>query len=468
MKRMLFAALAATIMFASCNKEDNNEVIVQDGDATTMGLSFSVPTATNTRADGDEITATADESKITSITVFAFKNNGSAAVGNNTRFGNIATEFDAPVSGVYKLKESHRIETTTATKKLYVVANLAAVSATDADTEAKLQALMATWDATGKTWLIPTTGMVMASQMVPVNLKTQLVNSVPTENEISADLERVSSKVVVTTNNSTKQYQQTLAQVNDAAFTITYTVNDWATGIVNTEAFLAQKFDFAGKLMTPTANRTGRPTTDAEFTTVNNSGVKGTWSGISYKYVGENAPESNKLGESTYIMIRTQAKPNRQASVVSGNVVWTPAGADLNSGFWILWNNTMGYEGMYFCKNEATADEVASKLVGTNFTKLEYKGGYVYYMVTLNLNKTAKATIFRNQFVHVDVTGVTNDVFVGMPGSGTDGTTPPDPEDPNNPEPWTPEEPVEEMIAYLQVNVVAKPWIYSGTEVELK
>jgi len=476
MKKMFFAALAATMMFASCNKEDINgsNESQEVGEATTMGLVFSLPTVDGARAlgiDGTEVNATTSESTVSSITVFAFKADGTVAEGNNTRLDPNA-DFSL-AGGFYTLNETSRIETTTATRMIYVVANYSAVADADVDTDAKLRALLATWNAAGQTWVIPATGMVMSTPRTPVSLVPQLVNEMPTasDNVITAKLERVSSKVVVTSTGSTLTFSQTLSQVDAVSpFSISYTLQSWATGLANTEANLIKQ-TVNGKLVTPNANRTGHPGAASDFVAVNLGSVASNWtlSAVNAKYVGENISANNKAGEVTYVMVRAKASPNQQAVInSSNNVEWVPANSDLNLGFWVVWNNTVGYEGMYFCKDEATADAVKAKLVGTNFTKLEYKGGLIYFMVSLNSDKSDKSVIHRNQFIHVDITGIADDVFIGMPGKGTDGTTPPDPDDPENPDPWNPEEPEDETTAYLRVSVNVSPWLYSGSSVELK
>ena len=465
---MFFAALAATVMFASCNKEDNNVINEQDGKATTMGLSFTLPTAgAETRAtlpvDGSDVTASVAENKLNTISVYAFKSNGD--LNGTTQFSDVNADF-TEVSGVYTLKDSKRIQTTTATRTIYIVANAAMETVTnEADFKTKFAS-----SNNGTT--TPATGLVMSSGAVPTVLTPQEVNvtPTPTENDIEATLFRINAKVVVTTETSSP-FVQTFASVTDAGFSVSYAIINWAPGFAAINSYYVEN-RLNGKLVTIATGRTGHATVASSFQTANVfTTASADWSGagVNFHYVGENAPENNLIGEATNIMVRTKASPNRQAKVnaAGDGVEWVAAGSDLSAGFIVLRNKMDGK--IYFCKDVATANAVGLLLPGAVCETAEYVGGYVYFLVTLNQDKAPKAVVARNQFVNVNITGIA-DGALGWPGDGVDGLTPPDPEDPTNefPEPFNPEEPVEEYNTYMLVNVTVKPWAYSGANVELK
>ena len=468
MKKMFFAALAATIMFASCNKEDNEINGGQDGKATTMGLSFTLPTAgAETRAslpaDASDINATTAENKLSTISVYAFKSNGD--INGTTHFSDVDADF-AAVSGVYTLKDAKRIKTTTATRTIYIVANAAMETvATEAEFKTKFA-------SSNNGIATPATGLVMSSGAVPTILTPIEVNvtPTPTENDIAATLSRINAKIVVTTEISTP-FTQTFASVADAGFEVSYTIIDWAPGLAAVNSYFVEN-RLNGKLVTIATGRTGHATAASSFQTASLfSTANSDWAGagVKFHYVGENAPENNLIGEATNVMVRTKAAPNRQAKVnaAGDGVEWVATGADFSAGFMVLRNKMDGK--IYFCKDLATINAVGNLLPGADWEYAEYVGGYVYFLVTLNQDKAPKAVVARNQFVNVNITGIANGAL-GWPGSGVDGLTPPDPEDPSIdfPEPFNPEEPVEEYNTYMLVNVTVKPWAYSGTNVELK
>jgi len=472
MKKMFFAALAATMMFASCNKEEINgsNGSQEVGEPTTMGFSFSLPTTgSESRAlDPDETptTASAAENALYTISVYAFKSDGSPAEGSPANF--FIADFNENTPGVHTLAENKRIKTTTATSTVYIVAN-ATVGAVTNENDFKSKIADASYGST-----TPSTGITMSSGAIPVTLTPQEVNVTPTpsENNIATDLYRVNAKVVVTVDNAANSasFKQTFASdVADAAFEINYTVINWAPGFAAVSTYYVER-KLNGKLVTVDAGRTGHANLGSTFQAVGiytTSAADWANSAIKFHYVGENAPANNQMGEATNVMVRTQASPNRQAVVNSANdgVEWIAAGSDLNAGFVVLKNN---YDGkIYFCKDETVASDVANLLPGTSFESAKYINGYVYFLVTLNYDKAPKAVVARNQFVNVNIKGI-KDGALGWPGEGVDGLTPPDPETGEFPEPFIPVEPIEEYNTYMIVEVNVKPWAYFGTDVDLQ
>ena len=459
MKKLFVAALAAMTVFASCSKDDNG-ANTKEGANTTMGLSFTLPSTGGTRADGDDVTAKSDENAIKNIHVFIYETDGTAAPGNGTSYADIAAAFS--VSGAtYTLKEASRVETTAGPRHIYIAANLPS-SFTAPATEAGLKKAILDWNGTNE-WTA-TGGIPMCSQLVEASLVAQDPDSFPTENEVNAALERVVAKVVVSTNKSGLTFVSDMG--ND--ITLTYAMQEWTTGIVAKSVYTAQNVTAGGMLTTPNANRTGHPADkDAFVNTVNASITNFAAAAVKYSYVGENAPEAVTYGEATYVMVRTQVTPSKTALASGSTVTWTNGfdGEDL----FVVFDSEE--DEVYFCDTPEDAEAVAGTLADGAASILKYPSRYVYFIVTLNETKTGKeGAVYRNQLIHVEITGVADGLFAGMPGKDDDddGKNPPDPENPDLPDPFDPEEPIVEKDAYLLVNVTVKPWVMSHNPVELQ
>ncbi|MCD8185234.1 MAG: fimbria major subunit [Rikenellaceae bacterium] len=126
----------------------------------------------------------------------------------------------------------------------------------------------------------------------------------------------------------------------------------------------------------------------------------------------------------------------------------------------------------YIC-HEDNKDDVATFLA-TQFPELDvvsihYPQAYVYYRVWLNVNQLTengihKYNVYRNQFIHIDITDLKVDIDSpggfggGYPGDEDDPDVPVDPtEDPEDPDPT---DPIDEDEATLLVNITVKPWTY--------
>ncbi|MCD8178892.1 MAG: fimbria major subunit [Tannerellaceae bacterium] len=170
----------------------------------------------------------------------------------------------------------------------------------------------------------------------------------------------------------------------------------------------------------------------------------------------------------------------------------------------------------YICRTEnsaAVATWLHTQYPG-DVSTYEFPYGYIYYRVFLNrvgptgaaLGADDKYNVYRNQFIHLDITGVkmggeptdpSDPTKPGGPGGfgpGYPGNPPIDPTDPNDPGPKVPidpfnppgidpgdptkpgttppggnpgnpnkhdpEEPIDETEADLKVNIKIKPWEY--------
>ena len=496
MKKMFFAALAATMMFASCNKDDIKIDIEGDGEGTKMGLSFTLPIASEARnseygaGDGVDIDAIGLESDIQSIQVFVFNANGTLPANGAVSSFSI-TDFDHDGSGTYSLKEANRIQTTAGSKYIYVAANIPTLPAVSSVYDLQTAIESAGWNSVTNEWGIPSTGFVMCSPQVSQTLVPQEENTIDTtadpENIVKTTLERTVAKLVVTSKTLVGKIQQdfpsyTQIDGTPVGLKMDYEIQDWGAGAVAKSYFIAQNHlsnPTPGVISTPNSNRTsiiGGPSSGARINkTVTPIMSAPIWKDMaSFSYIGENRPDGMLYGEATTVMIRTQAEPTHVAILnASNDIEWVTAtgvNALTNGTFYLVRNEVAG---AFFCKSTADVSAITSKLPGTitRTKSWEYDEGYAYFMVTVNISAvpdaTYKAVVYRNQFINIHITGIIDDYFGAIPGIPG---SPEDPEDPEGevPDPFDPEEPIIEDNAYLLVEVSAAPWVFYGEDVILK
>jgi len=488
MKKMFFAALAATMMFASCNKEvDGVNGDSFEGESTGMGLTITLPSAAEGRATGSEgttVNATTAESALNTIYVFIYKTDGTAATGNGTEL-NLTGDFDHVGGTTYELKAGSRIEATAGAKKIYIVANLPA-GITAPASELALKAMIEDWDTVADSWNMGLGKFVMSSDLTSKTLVAEAYDVPVSANVVSVDLKRIMSKVTVTADAPGARFEQHFSLL--PAFKIEYFISHFEVAQVAKSAYLIQNVDaVTGNLVTPNANRTGHlPSTVAvggAFASVV-GGTTGTVPDITNntaRYIGENYPESGKIKDATYVMIRTMIKPNQKAVATGSVITWESLAAGdfaggTGSNLWTVRSLITGQ--VYFCASSADSDDVADALQSPagghssgDIELVTYNACKAYFTVLINQDRTGKeGVIYRNQYIQLDIAGITNDIFNGMPGDPTDptGDTPPDPQDPDNPDPWNPEDPIVEEPAGLHVNVTVAPWDYIPNSIMLK
>jgi hypothetical protein len=99
-----------------------------------------------------------------------------------------------------------------------------------------------------------------------------------------------------------------------------------------------------------------------------------------------------------------------------------------------------------------------------DFHVFKYEEGYVHFKVDINKLNNNQYEVLRNQFIHMNVTGMgeIEGTFPGYPGKAGDPRTPIDPNDDteNNPYPLIPDQPVDPAQTYMMVNVTIHPWTY--------
>ena len=430
--------MAATMMFASCNKEEGNVNKGQEGEKALMDLVIQFP-AESRAADSN---ASPNDSKITTVTVFIFNTDGSAATGSPANL--LASDFTSGSNNTYSLKADERIETTAGNKNIYVGINLPSALSTVTSEGA----LKAEYAASISSLTSASDGLAMLSNVSAKSLKAQEVGTTPTDpaNVITVDVERLVSKVA-----ARKSSSFTAANSDFKGFTID--VDQFAVGNVATHIYPVQRIA-ASKLVTPMlvsqAVETLKPL---------NAAAVATNAVTSFFYVNESRAKNNLRGEATYAVVRGKLSFSNFAQIVSDAISVT-ATATVTAGATVYMvrdedNST------YFCANLTDASLVAGKLTNAKISTFKAASDgsiYCFYYVFLNADEADALAVYRNQYFNIAVNSIK-----GV-GAGGDPTTP---ETPQFPLPDV-EEPAIEVAAYLEVLVDVKPWDYKFVLVDLQ
>ncbi|MCD7937297.1 MAG: Mfa1 family fimbria major subunit [Tannerellaceae bacterium] len=211
-------------------------------------------------------------------------------------------------------------------------------------------------------------------------------------------------------------------------------------------------------------------------------------------YIGENATNNPdqvaQHGNTTYAWIQTQLALTNTAVVNTGGTAVEYTGPALAAGTTFHLIRVMGVRD-YICTadNAAALVDFLESTYPAEVYNFPYPEGNLYYRVFLNRTGTTespidpadKYNVYRNMFVHLDVTAVNvngNDpggFGGGYPGDPTNPNVPIDPFTPNppgqppvNPNPHVPEEPIDEEEATLKINIIVEPWTYSPNGVVLQ
>jgi len=502
MKKTNFFAIAAAVLIlglAGCTKEGG--VPQPKIDATKGGLSLTIKIpnavkASDTRATQD---ASIAENTINTVTVFIFDDTGvAAATGGATTLP--ISSFDQNTSGVWELKVGSYIPTTAGPKRVYVGINLPATAQGPFASQAGLFAKIADLIDIDNSSAI---GFSMFSTAVaPVNLgPLDPANVAGTAGVVNVNVERIVAKVVTTQSASGND----LVADWGNGVTITYNIKDFLVFNDGITSYVAPNKPAGGYPVT-TQNRNNFATSVGKAAKVIASTAPNTQiykAGLDGFYVAENAPglgaALSTFGAVTYVYVATFVTVSHAAEVnAAGQIIYTGVSGGYGKGSGAAGNDVYMIvdkaTGENYVTNDPTkADDVALRLNEINGTDVlpvgdparskiyTYKWGYVHFPVYVHSDYAAGVAgaskhdykVLRNDYVHVDITGILMDkgFFPGYPGNPTDPTKPidpTDPTDPNNPRPKDPDDPVDPEDAGLLVNVTVNPWEYRYTGVVLK
>lgn len=462
-------------VFASCSKEDNGVGNgPAEGPAARMGMSFTLPQQAVSRAlgygDGDDVNASTAESAVKSVSVFVFQSGVAAQTGAATHFNNIATQF-TEASGKYTLKSDYNIKTVSGASTVYIAVNLPAAMQKTYSNEAALKAVFGDVAAMSNA----TTGFTMISDAESVNLKTyDAADAAATTTTVTADVSRIVSKLVASSTAAT--YKATWTNGVELTYSIeAYNVynealDSYLIGQGTTKSTL-NTFD-ASYLKGATAPANGN-----NPVALNPADLTALLAANTEYYIGENKQLPSQYQNTTYAFVATTVTTNKVAKWNSSTEVvdWETADYSSIKDVYVV---SCKDGATYITNVEADATEIGTELntleSDASFaTVYTYKAGYVHFMVPLNKYADNDYRIGRNEFIHLNVTGIKtiDSVFPGYPGDEDDPEKPVDPTDKTpgvNPDPHDPTDPIDDEPAVLNVVITIKPWIYKDNSTILQ
>lgn len=543
----LFLFLFVGLLFTNCSN-DVSDPEMGSGQEATIKFSFKLPPETkSTRA---EIPGNTVENQISGIMIYVYDQAGNPPTEpTKASFGpydlNNTAEFIKNGS-VYEMVNP--VKTTDGTKRIYVVANTNTASpANDLGTfGTESQLLSRIYDV----HKAGTQGALINYNATPVVTHIVFAGSTQQQllpftsgqtNQVQVDIERTVSRVITT--------------CDDGSFT-----GEWTSGnnyTLTISKFLVKQDAYKGVVgqnYFDAPNATRKKTLISEtpqpnwYNVVNQylpfyylpSGL-GNNIDIDYVdilptpnseteltdlkgfYIGENVTNTTdkdaQHGNTTYAWIQTRLALEKTAELngAETEVVYTGGSLSGTETFHLV--RVRGVQD-YICRpeNSVAVATFLHSIYPNDVSTYEFPFGFIYYRIFLNrvgpdgkpLGEEDKYNVYRNQFIHLDITGVVmsgeagdpNDPTVpggpggfgpGYPGNPPADTTNPDdpgpkvpvdpfnppvidPNDPtkpgggpgDNPNPHEPEEPIDETEADLKVNITIKPWEYMYNDLVLE
>lgn len=430
-----------------------------------MGISFRLPSEAFTRVDQPADDVAKFESKINTIQAWVFQ--GGVAVddveGADTNGGGYFT-FDItdfnPAGAVYTLKDAEAVVTASGDVTIFVAANTPAALNKAYDTPAELLAALATVGEMSGTGAFT---MCSAAKNADLTADDGTPGSV---NKVSVDLGRVVSKVQATTKPAGVAFENQWT----GGPKLTYTVKGYNVHHDATSSYLVGQ---ASTLSTP-IDETIKPST---LTVHPDAAVGSTLGNLTGGvYIGENWTDGTNLkGTTTFAMIGTTVALDKVAewNAVDNKVDWVaaPAMPAAEDDVVILTASKGGVDYTFPLIDtnnltvESDALSAALTTAGYTVTRLTFWDGWVHFQKWLNKAGSNDYNVGRNQFIHLNITGIAqvDGKFPGFPGK--DDTNP---ETPSDPVPDTEEDdPVDPLPAELLIEVTVKAWEYVANDVVL-
>ncbi len=448
-------AFAATTLFAaSCAKDDNNSQN-EKGEPARMGLKIAFPQTTKA-ADSN---ASVQDLKVTSINVYVFETDGTAADGNNTvQFSDFVKLGDA-----YELSDDKLITTTAGDKKVYVGLNLPA-GLNNITSEATLKAVFES-----PTLLFSNTDTEKGPAMINSVAETKDVLATSLDNnKVSVEVSRMVAKLTVK-NKTTDNWTYSPSEEPTATYTVTPDM--FTTGNLAASVYPLQR-TANDKLVTPGDVNNVKPTEAKSVTAL----ALGTYpmTPISAPnmevgnrpslYIPEHSTSSLYLRkESTAAIIRGELIPTKFTTVnTDGELDETEAFAAsagdevyvINFGGRVSFTKDANDRGkvLAFYNQADTANNYDTYIVAAN-GKL-----YTFYYIFVARDEIDQLAVKRNVVYDIAINSVKT---IGQPGDPAQPDQPDD-EDDNG------EEPVYETEAKLDITVTVANWQYSEADANLE
>ena len=378
MKKFLYAAMAATVLFASCAKDGSETTPAgggQEGGKATLILKMAFP---RTYA---ESAATAGESKVNTVDVFIFNKADGSLVNHKP-----LTDADFTPSG-NDYVANDGIETTAGAKLIGIGINLPATIVSNINNTVKNASAVESYvySVTASSIAAPNSFVMFSTEMADETLKADddpgFVSG--TDNVISVDIERMAGKGAVATTAAYTPAVGSLATVNALEYRLMQT---------NTKSYLMRNAD--GKdpnYVSSDFITSGVPSGTQYDASVFENTVAADYIAVgavtSYAadfsdcpafYGAENTSDFYQKGTSTYFLVRAQVTPN---DIVDGTNTSQGAGTP-GASFYMVTDGTT----TLFTANPIDAGALSNNATAfpggpSSVDVTTYTDGYCYYSV---------------------------------------------------------------------------------------
>lgn len=446
-KKYLVIMLAATSLVA-CSKDEMADE--DSGEAAYVSITLDLPAGAVTKAadvSGEDDNALADEIKIKTVDVYAYK----FGVVNTKSFATSDLTVDESNKNKWKLPA---MKTALGENDIYVVFNKpSGLTLTKAIFEGEAISKSIA-DLTGTT-----DGFAMFNtKKVTVDVKSTDKDS-PTAAAVS--VQRAAAKVVLKAGDSFVDNPGDGNTVTESSKSgsFTYSTLKWVIGNSNKKIFALPKMDDKiqkdpnwetlendGKGNAPDltdeyekAKWTGSITDDLAKTVL---AKDGTAAAANVAYCNENTNETAQFGNTTYVLLKGQFKPTTWYTDASG----TTANPGTAGTFYVK-------EGAYYSQAGYQAIQDGSDNDAKKGFTGPYTDGYCYYRINIKESDDGAYQVLRNNYYTITLNSVK---APGYPKDPTDDTT-------TNP-PITPVE----QDGYVQVEVTMTPWTQKSFSVDLQ
>lgn len=461
MKKYALIALAG-LTLAACKKQGGEINPVNPEEGKDASLSLSITSAANigtyastTGSDG----GTANESKVNTVDVFLYSEEGSLTPAGYERFSGADANLSTP----------KKIKTKTGRKRVYIGINLpqslvdllkAGYSGMENPQPVNMQQLAT-----------PNDGVMMFSQSVT---SLDIKEGDDPANKVTIPVSRLLAKAGVLKGNNLSLTDIQGGTVSDLQYTV---------GQRNKQILVGQLYDFKDAnwaYINPFKTGTSGDLTDeyqANFTGVLNSDYKTVDASntannlLKTVYIPENTTELPAPTQVTYIQVRAKFTPTKLEGGATANADGT---------FYVMFGQIGSNDALhqlYFTTKAAADAEAALPKYNNGTTQrsvvLTYNQGYCYFRLYLNEDQVAGATklgILRNTFFKAQITKING---LGTPIEGQIPGTPGTPGNPGGgvkpPKPVDPTQPVNpgNLDANIQATITITPWNLITSEHEI-
>ena len=397
-KFFAIAAIAATAMFSSCNKD--NATSEERGEATTMKVSINFPIAAQTRANTTaDPNGTANESQVNTVDIFIYYS-GSGAFESHATL--TAADFTQTTStgtaDVYQYTAATKIPTTTGSKSVFAGINLPS-GVVSALTGRNMSELSTAVHTMSRTEFAGATNFAMFS--VRGENSTFVADDTDPANNVSITCQRLVAKVTVETSATV-----TTGGVPGTLGDLEFVVNNFNTKVFmlqgaapdrkdpNWDVYNAGDFN-DGTDYAPVWNnkRDGAPASIADYTP---------------RYAAENTSMDKLRKGDTRVTVRSTFIPDEITVGTTGNFTTDDNhGITVPQTFWAVTPPLTGDDAQTrFFFTETVAIAFATEIGAAS--PVEFTNGYCYWSIYLGKTNSApnKWDVLRNDYYKCNITKI--------------------------------------------------------------